>query len=162
VPVVAAGSVVAMALPMALAMAKGRRVRDSRRPRDVAAVVATAAVLLVAWALPLSEQVTGRGGEGNVSRLVRSVREDMTSLDVSTAVRTVADVLALPPWFAPPPFADSFRLTAFGNLLPSLAASAAAMAVLVGALVVALVMGRAHGGGDARPAPGRHRRTGVN
>jgi hypothetical protein len=138
VPVVAAGSVVALAVDRGR-----RRHRHPRRPwrerrRDVAAIVATAAVVLVAWALPLSEQVTGEG-EGNVSRLVRSVGEDIETLDVSTSVRTVADVLALPPGFAPPSFADAFRLTAFGNPLPSLAASVAAMVVLVAALAAVLV-----------------------
>ncbi len=136
VPVVAAGSVVALA-------ADRLRRRRRRRVRRwaVAAVAATAAVVLVAWALPLSEQVTGKG-EGNVSRLVRSVGKDVMTLDVSTAMRTVADVLALPPWFAPPSFADDFRLTAFGNPLPSLAASAAAMAVLAAALVAVVIDAR--------------------
>jgi hypothetical protein len=136
VPVVAVGSVVVLA-----ADRLRRPDRRRLRRREVAAIGATAAVVLVAWALPLSEQVTGTG-EGNVSRLVRSVGEDVMTLDVSTAVRTVADVLALPPWFAPPSFADDFRLTAFGNPLPSLAASAAAMVVLIAMLAAALVDAR--------------------
>jgi hypothetical protein len=145
VPALAAGAVVALAAGRFRQRRSGQGGQGRRTSRrDLAAIIATAAVAVVAWALPVSEQLTGEG-EGNVSRLVRSVGEDVMTLDVSESVRTVAEVLALPPWFAPPSFADDFRLTAFGNPLPSLAASAAAMTVLAGVLAVALVDARRRG-----------------
>jgi hypothetical protein len=94
---------------------------------------AAALGLLMCWLLPLAEQLTG-DGRGNLSRLVDSVRVERDMVGFSGGVRTVARVLALPPWWGRPSYADAFRFGAFGNSLPSLAVAAAALVVVVGVL----------------------------
>src|SRR5690606_17556184 len=68
---------------------------------------ATVAVLAVLWAQPLAEQVAGTG-EGNMSRIVRGLGEGPMTLNWRRALQAVAEVVALPPWWARPSFADSF------------------------------------------------------
>jgi hypothetical protein len=100
----------------------------------VAAVTVVAA--LVCWAQPLAEQFFG-DGQGNVSRLWQGLREDQQTVDWSTAVRSVAEVVAMPPWWLRPSYGDSFTFGAFGNPLPSLLVSLVGLAVVAALLVVA-------------------------
>jgi hypothetical protein len=89
--------------------------------------------LLTCWLLPLVEQVTA-DGRGNLSRLVDSLRVERDTIGFSGAIRTVARVLALPPWWGRRSYAEAFRFGAFGNPLPSLAVAVAALVAVVGIL----------------------------
>jgi hypothetical protein len=92
----------------------------------------TAVVLAACWALPVVEQFTGRG-EGNISRLWRTLGVETRRPGLAYGVRSVARVVALPPWFARPSYGDAFDLGPFGNPLPSLALSLVGLAVVAGA-----------------------------
>jgi hypothetical protein len=92
----------------------------------------TAVVLAACWVLPVVEQFTGRG-EGNISRLWRTLGVETPKAGLTYGVRSVARIVALPPWFARPSYGDAFDLGPFGNPLPSLALSLVALAVVVGA-----------------------------
>jgi hypothetical protein len=94
----------------------------------------TAAVVAVLWIQPLVEQVAGRG-EGNLSRIVRGLGEGPMTLNWRTSVQSVADVVALPPWWARPSFADSFRFGLAANPLPPLGLALLALALVAGLLV---------------------------
>jgi hypothetical protein len=94
---------------------------------------AAALGLLLCWLLPLAEQLTGEG-RGNLSRLVDSVRVERETIGISGAIRTIARVLALPPWWGRPSYPEAFRFGAFGNPLPSLAVAAVALVAVVGIL----------------------------
>lgn len=98
------------------------------------AVLATLVVGLVCWAQPLAEQLFG-DGEGNLSRLWRGLREDQQTLDWQAALRSVARVVAVPPWWVRPSYGDGFVFGAFGNPLPALLTSLVGLAVVVALLV---------------------------
>jgi hypothetical protein len=70
----------------------------ARRSGIIAAVV-----LVLCWAQPLWEQLTGRGA-GNISRLVRSVRAAPPTFGPSSGTRVVAQVITRPPWWFRPSF----------------------------------------------------------
>jgi hypothetical protein len=94
----------------------------------------TGAVLALCWAQPLVEQLTG-GGEGNLVRLARGLRQPPTgSVDIGRSLSTFAKVVALPPWWGRPSFASAFPFTAFGNPLPPVAHAVVGLAVLAGLL----------------------------
>lgn len=105
------------------------------RGRSLGALAAvTVAVGLVCWAQPLAEQLFG-DGEGNVSRLWRGLREDQQTVNWSTAIRSVAEVVTVPPWWLRPSYGDGFAFGAFGNPLPSLLVSLVGLAVVLVLLV---------------------------
>jgi hypothetical protein len=108
------------------------------------AVVATAVVGVLAWAQPLAEQFTG-AGEGNISRVVRSLGEDTMTLEWGRALQTVADVVALPPWWLRPSYHSSLPFGPFGNPVPSLLVAIAALATVAGLLAWALAVTRRRG-----------------
>jgi hypothetical protein len=121
----------ALLLGAAVVLALGaRRAVEAERRRTLVALGAAALVGLVCWLPPLVEQATG-DGEGNLSRLGRSLGADAPTIDLGDGVRAVAQVVALPPWWVRPSYADDFALGAFGNTLPSLPAALAALAVVV-------------------------------
>ena len=110
------------------------RSRDrDRGPREAVWLGLAALGVAGCWALPLAEQLTG-DGRGNLSRLVDSVRAERTTLAFAGAIRTVARVVALPPWWGRPSYAEAFPFGAFGNPLPSLAVALVALIAVVGVL----------------------------
>lgn len=62
----------------------------------------TVAVVLVCWVQPMIDQFVGTGNLGNVLRSSGSG----DGLAASTAIRLVATVVAVPPWWARPSFVD--------------------------------------------------------
>jgi hypothetical protein len=88
---------------------------------------------LLCWSLPLVDQFTG-DGEGNLSRLRRGLGVDIYTLNWREAVKVVAKLVALPPWWGRPSYAEAFPNTAFGNPLPTAAATLVALAALAGVL----------------------------
>ncbi len=134
-------------------VAVAARRADGERRGALVALGVSLAVVVLCWAPVLVEQVAGEG-DGNLSRLRRSLGETTMTLDVSDGVRSVARVWALPPWWARPSYRESFGLAAFGNPLPSLAASVAALAALVAVGALALVDARRRGDRVATSAVG--------
>jgi len=94
----------------------------------------TVAVLAVLWIQPLVEQVAG-DGEGNMSRIVRGLGEGPMTLSWRSSLQAVADVVALPPWWARPSFAESFAFGLTGNPLPSLGLTLLSLGLVAGVLV---------------------------
>ncbi len=127
-----------------VAVGVAARRADGERRGALVTLGVSLAVGVLCWAPVLVEQVAGEG-DGNLSRLRRSLGETTMTLDVSDSVRSVARVWALPPWWARPSYGESFGLGPFGNPLPSLAASVAALAALVAVGALALVDGRRRG-----------------
>ncbi|MDW3213103.1 MAG: hypothetical protein R8G01_03840 [Ilumatobacteraceae bacterium] len=68
------------------------------------------AVLALAWVQPLIEQVAG-AGRGNLARLASNAGGGDVTIGAATAVKLVARVVALPPWWSRPGFEDSVRST---------------------------------------------------
>jgi hypothetical protein len=118
----------------------------------------TLGVLVLAWILPIWEQLFG-SGEGNMERLATHAGEGDLTVGAGTAVRIVAAVVALPPWWTRGGFEDSIRNTPLTDTtdgprlfvpdLPSGALSVVALLVVVG-LLIALIATLRHT--DQRPA----------
>lgn len=68
-------------------------------------------VLALAWIQPLIEQVAGEG-RGNLARLASNAGGGDITIGAGTAVKLVARVVALPPWWTRSGFEDSVRSTA--------------------------------------------------
>jgi hypothetical protein len=66
----------------------------------------SAAVVAVAWIQPLIEQVAGEG-RGNLARLASNAGGGDVTIGAGTAVKLVARVVALPPWWSRFGFEDS-------------------------------------------------------
>lgn len=109
----------------------------------------TVAVVLVLWIQPVVEQVAGNG-EGNMSRIVRGLGEGSMTLNWRSSLQAMAQVLALPPWWARPSFAEDFSFGLTGNPLPPLGLALASLGVVAGLLV--WCWRQAHRGGDATSA----------
>ena len=120
------------------------RATDGRRVLRV--VAWSVAVLLVLWAQPLYEQLFG-AGEGNLSRILSSTGGDEATIGVPLAVRLVATVAALPPWWGRSSFTGSITYTPFDadgvtvspTDLPSVGVSALALLAL-GAVMLLLAV----------------------
>jgi hypothetical protein len=104
----------------------------------------TGAVLVVLWIQPLVEQVTGKG-EGNISRIVRGLGEGPMTLNWHSSLEAVAQVVALPPWWARPSFHQDFRFGLTGNPLPSVALALVSLSVVAGLLAWCLRQARRSG-----------------
>ena len=138
VPVVLAWSVIAYAL-------RRRSERSGRGAEEGEAAraggwrgarwlgLATVVVGMLCWLQPLGEQFVGVG-RGNVSRLWEGGRRPQETLDWPTALRSVADVVAVPPWWLRPSYGEGFAFGAFGNRLVGLVPAVLALAVVAGAL----------------------------
>jgi hypothetical protein len=85
----------------------GTAIRDAIRHRTARW---SGVVLALAWIQPLIEQVAGEG-RGNLSRLASNAGGGDVAIGAGTAVKLVARVVALPPWWTRPGFADSIRST---------------------------------------------------
>lgn len=132
VPTVLLWSVVAYAVARRRSGEAG--VGAGRRERSVRwAVVTSVVVVAVCWAQPLWEQVAGEG-RGNLGRLWEGVRKPQGTLDWPTALRAVAEVVAVPPWWLRPSYREAFTFGAFGNplvaLVPAILGVAAVAAIL--------------------------------
>lgn len=123
-----------------------RRARRGSVPAVGRTGWAAGAVLVVLWTQPLVEQVAG-SGEGNMSRVIRSLGEPAMTLNWRNSLRAAADVIALPPWWARPSFADNFHFGLSGNPLPPLGLALLALGAVAGLLVWCLR--RARRDGDA-------------
>jgi hypothetical protein len=101
---------------------------------------AAAVVSVLCWAQPLVEQLTG-DGPGNLRTLAGSVGTDVEEVGFGEGTRIVASVVAAPPWWARPSFAEVLRPATiralFGGDVEGVASGAAA-AVWLGLLVVVL------------------------
>lgn len=111
----------------------------------------TVGVMVVLWAQPLVEEVVGKG-EGNMSRIVRGLGEGPMTLNWRTSLQAVADVVALPPWWAKPSFAEDFRFGLTGNPLPGLGLALLSLGLVAGLGVWCWRWARRHG--DAVSAEG--------
>jgi len=131
VPVLAVWGLVGLVLARRRDGAAGRSALGRRRV--VATGAATAAVLVLCWLAPIVEEVAGEG-EGNLSRLARAAGGSGATLDPMRALRAVAAVVALPPWWGRPSYHRAFRFGAFGNPLPPAAPSVVALVALAGVL----------------------------
>jgi hypothetical protein len=70
----------------------------------------SAAVVALAWLQPVIEQVAGEG-RGNLARLASNAGGGDITIGAATAVKLVARVVALPPWWTRPGFEGSVRST---------------------------------------------------
>ncbi|MEY2754202.1 MAG: hypothetical protein RJB65_560 [Actinomycetota bacterium] len=71
-------------------------------------------VLVVAWSQAVWEQFAGVG-EGNLSRVVRTLGSGAEPIGASLGTRITAEVVALPPWWLRPSFDRSIPATPFGS-----------------------------------------------
>ncbi|CAN5461463.1 hypothetical protein BH18ACT1_BH18ACT1_11970 [soil metagenome] len=120
-------------LGLALDVRRRRRANPLAWPdlrRRVRRTVALGAfVLVVCWAQPLVEQLTG-DGEGNGTRAARGLGEVTSTLGLDEGLRLFAGVLALPPlWFRP-------SMRTVYDALPSSGAALVGLALLAGVLAV--------------------------
>lgn len=118
------------------------------RRRVVPAVVTAAVVGIACWVQPIADQVTG---EGNLGALAGGFGVEQETVGGGLGLRVVAEVVAAPPWWARPSFAESFTVPSgqppllgvrpnIGGLPsagPALGALVGAAAVLVAAWLVA-------------------------
>ncbi len=104
------------------------------------------AVTAVVWALPLVEQVSGPG-PGNLSRIGAAMLGDrpQSTVGLSRAVRIVAEVTVVGPWFTRSSYESAVPLSpgegSILGLVP-LAPGVAALAAVVAGLVAVVVAGR--------------------
>ncbi|MGE0139296.1 MAG: hypothetical protein AB7R77_15880 [Ilumatobacteraceae bacterium] len=121
------------------------RVDPSCRAADVPAMWRTAAIagatLLVLWAQPLIEQLTG-DGQGNLARIATSTGSDGPAVGARLGARIVAAVTAVSPWWSRSSIVDAVPLTQYDagreTVTPvGMPSTSTALAVLI---VVALVL----------------------
>jgi hypothetical protein len=122
-----------------------------------------AIVLALAWCQPMIEQFTGTG-EGNLQRLARGAGGGDLTVGAGSAVKIVAAVTALPPWWGRWGWEDSVPSTALTQSpagprlliegLPNGALAALALAVLASVLAALVVLLRAPEQRPARAAAG--------
>ncbi|CAN5617878.1 hypothetical protein BH10ACT1_BH10ACT1_35780 [soil metagenome] len=115
----------------------------SRRTRIRRTALVTGGVLGLCWAQSVWQQFTSPG-DGNLTNLVRSLGDATGDpLGFGVGTRLVASVVALPPWWARPSFADFLLTNEPGNpdlgAVPS--ADGGAAALLPAVLSLALVAG---------------------
>lgn len=105
----------------------------------------TAGVLVLAWLQPLIEQFTGPG-EGNLQRLATNVGGGDLTVGAGPAVKIVAAVTALPPWWTRFGYEDSVPSTPLTQMadgpalfiegLPGAAIAVVSLASVFAALIV--------------------------
>jgi hypothetical protein len=117
------------------------RANDARRASRLAAV--SVATVVVLWAQPMWEQLTGPG-QGNLARLATSSGGDEAAIGLGLGARIVSGVVALPPWWGRTSFLETVPFTpldARGRLgtvdLPGLRVSLVGLMALVGLLAAA-------------------------
>src|SRR5204863_9582251 len=124
---------------------------ERRRLRGIAVV--TGVVVAPCWLQPVVEQFTS-DGQGNLSRVASGASGSSEKVGPSLAVRMVANVVAVPPWWMRPSFGDAFLHTGTASTpaaqeiagLPSMGLALAALALL--AVVLALCGRTARRRGD--------------
>ena len=144
-------AIVLLAIAGAAAVRRSRWRKDAHtRPGDVLRLRRWSGVsvvtVLVLWAQPLWEQLTG-AGEGNLSRLVTSSGGDEQAIGLSLGARLTAGVVALPPWWTRPSFMEAVPFTPYAadgvtlrpQGLPSVGLSVLALTVVLALLVVAVL-----------------------
>jgi hypothetical protein len=116
----------------------GARRADLSRCRRIGAV--SMLVVSVLWAQPLVEQFFG-AGQGNLARIVSSAGGDEPVIGSVLAVRLVAAVTAMPPWWGRSSFTEAIEYapmrgdgTVVATGLPGAAVSFLAVAVVLVAL----------------------------
>ena len=113
------------------------RGRSVLRPLTV-----TLVVLALAWAQPLTDQLTG---SGNLAALAGGVGASEDTVGPALGVRVAADVLAVPPWWARPSFEDAYRVPPLQpthvNGVPNVAGLPSGATAAASLVVVALVLG---------------------
>ena len=82
------------------------RVRRGSEPEWRRSAALTGAVVAIAWAQPLWEQLFGEG-QGNLSRLATSAGGGDLTIGAGNAVRLLGAVLVVPPWWTRFGFADA-------------------------------------------------------
>lgn len=110
--------------------------RPWRRPVWPAGIV-----LVAAWSQAVIEQFAAEG-EGNLTRLVRTLGSAAEPIGGALGTRIVAEVVALPPWWLRPSFATSIPATPFssdGSLRPEGVPNAVVSVCALGAVVLLLV-----------------------
>jgi hypothetical protein len=120
------------------------------RRRCLRWVVVAVGVLVVCWIPPLLEQLGS--GEGNLTRLARGYgASDGETIGYDLGARMLAAVVALPPAWLRPSFAEAF-LPFEGWRPPSLAVAVAALGLVGAALVVLGRLAWRHGDLDVTRA----------
>jgi hypothetical protein len=104
-PALGAWAVAGLALALRRARHRDPPSWPPLRRRAVRSVVVAGGVLVACWAQPLVEQLSG-DGDGNLTRLARTVLDPAATLGAGLGARLVATVVALPPWWLRPSFRD--------------------------------------------------------
>jgi hypothetical protein len=88
------------------------------RPVDLAAMrrsgAFSLATVLVLWAQPLIEQLTGEG-QGNLARIVTSTQSDGPVVGPRLGARIIAAIVAIPPWWNRSSIVDAVPLTPYNT-----------------------------------------------
>ena len=126
-------------LGLALTARRARRESEGDWPRlrrrlQVAGVV-TAFLVAAGWLQPLIEQFTATG-QGNMTRLARSLTRSVHAVGFVNGPRLFAKVASLPPFWFRSSLRDAFPFSPFGNPLPSTIRAGLSLVVLAGVLVV--------------------------
>ena len=107
-------------------------------PRRWTSWIVAAVVGALAWAQTLWEQLRS-SGEGNVSRILRSNGVETASIGAGTVLRAIAQVVALPPWWARPSFDQAIHSddADYPVRMPGLGTGLVALVLVVAALALA-------------------------
>jgi hypothetical protein len=83
----------------------------ARRSRPL---MISATIFLILWTQPLIEQLFGEG-EGNISRLANAADGADFVVGAKNAIRLVASIVSLPPWWSRSGFADTIEPAGIGD-----------------------------------------------
>lgn len=134
----------AVGLGLALRRARGADplAWRSLRGGTARAAIAAAVVLALAWSQPLVEQVTS-DDEGNLSRLAGNMGAAPVTVGPVLGTRIVASVVAMPPWWFRPSFAETLEPSPTAPPVAGLEVRAPALPATSWAVVWLLVVGAA-------------------